>query len=49
MSKTIFVSLVLLIVAIENTKINKILNILTQVFENLKINNIRKIIESEIY
>ncbi len=49
MSKTIFVPLVLLIVAIENTKINKILNILTQVFENLKINNIRKIIESEIY
>ena len=49
MSKTIFVSLVLLIVAIENTKINKILNILTQVFENLKINNIRKIIKSEIY
>jgi len=49
MSKTIFAFLVLLVVAIENTKINKILNILIQAFKNLKINNVRKIIKSKIY
>ncbi len=49
MSKTIFASLVLLIVAIENTDINKTLNTLIQAFENLKINNICEIIESKIY
>ncbi len=48
-SKTIFASLVSLIVAIKNTKINKTLNILIQAFKNLKINNVRKIIKSEIY
>ncbi len=48
-SKTIFIFLVSQVVAIENTKINKILNILTQVFEDLKINNVCKIIKSKIY
>ena len=48
-SKIIFALLVLLIVAIENIKINKILNILIQAFKNLKINNVCKIIKSEIY
>ncbi len=47
--KTIFVLLVLLAVAIENTKINKILNILIRAFKDLKINNVCKIIESKIY
>ncbi len=41
--------LVLLVAAIENTKINKILNILIQVFKDFKINSICKIIKSEIY
>ncbi len=49
MLKTIFVSLVLLVVPIENTKINKILNILIRTFEDFKINNIRKIIKNKIY
>ncbi len=49
MLKTIFASLVLLTIAIENTKINKILNILIQAFKNLKINNICKITKSKIY
>ncbi len=35
--------LILLIIAIENTKINKILNILIQVFKNLRINKICEI------
>ncbi len=47
--KIVFASLVSLAIAIENTKINKILNILIQAFENLKINNACKIIESKIY
>ncbi len=48
-SKIIFVSLVSLIVAIKNTKINKTLNILIQAFKDLKINNVYKIIKNEIY
>ena len=47
--KIIFVFLILLAVAIKNTKINKILNILIQVFKNFKINNIRKITKNKIY
>jgi len=47
--KIIFAFLVLLAIAIENTKINKTLNILIQAFENLKINNVYKIKESKIY
>ncbi len=49
MLKTIFVFLILLIVVIKNIKINKILNILIQAFEDLKINNVCKIIKSKIY
>ncbi len=49
MLKTIFALLVLLIVAIENTKINKILIILIQTFKDFKINNVCKIIKSKIY
>ncbi len=49
MLKTTFVFLVLITIAIENTKINKILNILIQVFKDFKINNVRKIIENKIY
>ncbi len=45
----VFALLVSPIVAIENTKINKTLNILTRAFKNLKINNARKIIKNEIY
>ncbi len=47
--KTILTFLILLIVAIEKTKINKILNILIQTLKDFKINNICKIIESKIY
>ncbi len=47
--KIIFAFLVLLAIAIENTKINKTQNILIQAFENLKINNVYKIKESKIY
>ena len=47
--KIIFVFLILLAVAIKNTKINKILNILIQVFKIFKINNIRKITKNKIY
>jgi len=49
MLKIVFVFLILLVVAIENTKINKILNILIQVFKDFKINNVCKIIKSKIY
>ncbi len=49
MSKIVFALLMLLVVAIENTKINKTLNTLIRAFENLKINSVRKIIKSEIY
>ncbi len=49
MLKIIFALLILLAIAIKNTKINKILNILIRAFEDFKINNVRKIIKSEIY
>jgi len=39
----------LLAIAIKNTKINKILNILIQAFKDFKINNVCKIIENKIY
>jgi len=49
MLKIAFASLVLLAIAIDNAKINKILNILIQAFEDLKINNICDITKSKVY
>jgi len=47
--KIAFASLVLLIIAINNAKINKTLNILIRIFKDLKINNVYNITKSEIY
>jgi len=49
MLKLIFALLVSLAIAIKNTKINKILNILIRAFKDLKINNVCKIIKNKIY
>jgi len=49
MLKTIFAVLILLAIATNNARINKILNILIRVFKDLKINNARDITKSEIY
>ncbi len=48
-SKIVFSLSILFAINISNFEINKTLNSLIKTFENLKINSVRDIIESEIY